>query len=615
MAKTWTYTAQLTVAYAEYVEITITQTPDVANNRSTISWHIDFYITGSGNYYQYNNGNSLNVVLNGVTYVDTGNICSIQLSGSGARKTIASGSFAYNHNADGTGSFPVYVRFDQTQKDGYTATVNETFVCETIPRATTPTLSGDAYPLENALTISLPRASGAFTHALTYLFGSASGTIATGAETSAAWTPPASLASQIPSAGAGVGTITCTTYANGAVIGSRSIPITLTVPDTATFLPTISDVALSEAGDVPADWGLFVQSKSRLQMAITASGKYGASIKSNTVTLLDTTYSGNPITSGYLTKSGAVAVRVKVVDSRNKTAEYTTEIHVEAYQPPGIAVFTAERCTASGVVDGESEHVLLDMEFTAAKLGGRNEAAYEVAYKLASSEHWTALLDGSSCAYEGLVVTEPLFDATKIYQVRLAVQDSFGSAESVQTISTAVIVMHLRGDGKGVSFGEYSQGPGFFVNMDAFFKKSVSALKTAVHEELSVSAVGENAAWTTLTIPEMAGAKQVIIPFYGFRLGQVTIHRTNEWECNAAVTTYRAGEYVVTVVARVDFSTGTIYVVCTHNTWGLAALPVRIPANMVMYVCGEENQESIVLCDKNGNTLVTADGMTLTVAG
>ncbi len=468
-----TYTAQLSVAYQEYIDVIINSTKNDESNTSTVSYAVNFRVVGAGNYYQYNYGNRLLVQIAGTTFVDSANVCGIQLSGDGATKTIASGSFTFNHNSDGSGSFPVYVYFDQTQKDGYTATVSETFTCDTIPRATTPTLSASSCDLMSAVTINLPRASAAFTHTLSYVFGNASDTIVTGAATSASWTPPASLASQIPSAGSGLCTIYCATYSGSTLIGTKYVQITLTVPDTDTFKPVVSKVDLAEAGDVPADWGIYVQSKSKLQVTTTAVGQYGAAINSVTVTVQDTQYSGNPITSGYLTKSGDLTVKVKVVDSRSKATEYSKTINALAYQAPSISEFSAERCNSAGTVDGESAYALLTMKFSVAELAGKNSATYEVDYKLEDGASWSSLVSGSSYVYDGTKVTGAVFDVTKIYHVRLTVADSFGEAYSVHTIPTAAIIMHIRGDGTGVSFGEYSQGPGVRVNMDIEHKKAV----------------------------------------------------------------------------------------------------------------------------------------------
>lgn len=82
--------------------------------------------------------------------------------------------------------------------------------------ATQPSLSAATVEMGKAVTINTPAVNNAYRHTLRYAFGGASGTIATGIASSVSWTPPVSLANQIPSATAGSGTIYCDTYSGSA---------------------------------------------------------------------------------------------------------------------------------------------------------------------------------------------------------------------------------------------------------------------------------------------------------------------------------------------------------------------------------------------------------------
>ena len=73
--------------------------------------------------------------------------------------------------------------------------------------ATQPSLSASTVEMGKSVTINTPAVNNAYRHTLRYAFGSASGTIATGIASSVNWTPPVSLANQIPSATAGSGPI------------------------------------------------------------------------------------------------------------------------------------------------------------------------------------------------------------------------------------------------------------------------------------------------------------------------------------------------------------------------------------------------------------------------
>lgn len=126
-----TYSVFLSGTNSHYLDVTISTTANSSSLTSSGTYSIAYRIAGSGSYYSYNTGNRLLVQINGTTYVDTSNICAIQLSSTGS-KTIATGSFSVSHSSDGTCSFPVYVYFDQTQRSGNDGTISETFTCDSI---------------------------------------------------------------------------------------------------------------------------------------------------------------------------------------------------------------------------------------------------------------------------------------------------------------------------------------------------------------------------------------------------------------------------------------------------------------------------------------------------
>lgn len=74
-----TYSALLGSAY--YLDVVLTETNNVDSNTSTIDYAIYFRMTQSGNYYSYNNGNSLYFALGGNVLINTGNVHSINISG------------------------------------------------------------------------------------------------------------------------------------------------------------------------------------------------------------------------------------------------------------------------------------------------------------------------------------------------------------------------------------------------------------------------------------------------------------------------------------------------------------------------------------------------------
>lgn len=111
-----------------------------------------------------------------------------------------------------------------------TGSVSVSVPLATILRASEPSVSSSNVTMGNAVTIYTNRKSTSFAHTITYSFGSASGTIATGVGDNVSWTPPTSLASQILNSTTGTCTITCYTYSGSTLIGTKTVTLTLTVP-------------------------------------------------------------------------------------------------------------------------------------------------------------------------------------------------------------------------------------------------------------------------------------------------------------------------------------------------------------------------------------------------
>lgn len=205
-------------------------TQNVANNYTPVSWTLKLVST------KYANVNSsaskdYSVMVDGQTWTGTN---TIGLS-AGATKTLASGSKNIYHNSDGKKDFNY--SFSQDIEITYsgswigTKSGSGSGTLNTIPRASEPTLSASNVKMGNAVTIYTNRKSDSFTHTISYSFHSVSETIATGVGTSVSWTPPTNLIYQILNSTSGTCTITCKTYNGNTLIGTKTVTLTLTVPN------------------------------------------------------------------------------------------------------------------------------------------------------------------------------------------------------------------------------------------------------------------------------------------------------------------------------------------------------------------------------------------------
>lgn len=459
----------------------------VAKNTSTIDWKLQLISDANGRI-SSSASKDWSVTVDGKTFSGT-NTVGIAAS---TTKTLASGTKTITHNADGTKTFS----YSFSQEFGITfggsnigtKTGESTGTLNTIPRATTPTVSASSVDMGGKVTINTPRASSSFTHDLAYAFAGASYvSIATGVGTSYSWTTP-DLASKIPSATSGTVTIRCITKNGDTTIGTKTVTMTLKVP--ASVVPTVSSVAVVEAvAGLAAQFGALVQNKSKAKVTITGAGAKGSDITGYSATFQGHTYTASSWTSGLLTGSGTQTIKVKVKDSRGRwSAETSKTFTVLAYSPPKITAFKAARGDEAGAATSSGGlYALLTMAYSVASLGGKNTASMKVEWKKSTDTTYnsTPLLTGTALSenFTARKIASPTFSVDYQYDLLLTVTDWFGasSAATYPTIlpSDAVII-DLKADGTGVGFFKTSDRAG--VDFGASAKGAVLGLWEATSE-------------------------------------------------------------------------------------------------------------------------------------
>lgn len=368
----------------------------------------------------------------------------------------------------GNNSFTIYNPSATASPHGYSynymqwASVVITITFEDV--ISLPTVSAASASLGSALTISTNRSNNAATHTLSYRFGNASGLIGSDVGDAVSWTPPFSLASEIPSATSGVCTITCNSFINGKMTGSRTCTVTLTVP--STVVPVISSVTLQDTNEtVAAQIGAFVKSLSTLSVAITAEGIYGSSISSYRTTLDGATYTAASFTAGKkLSAAGDMTLTVSVTDSRGRTATYTSTVQVLDYAIPSIRRFSVERCNADGSsaqVDGTKAR--FSFQGSVSPLNNKNSFSCVVYYKLKNAEAWTQAYAVNAASYTLAVSNQLLsqtYDALSSYDVKIRLADHFQEAEQAVSIGTKGVILDFLAEGTGIGIGKVAETPG-----------------------------------------------------------------------------------------------------------------------------------------------------------
>lgn len=448
-------------------KITITQnSQSVANNTSNVTVSVRVYRTNTG-YTTYGTG-TVYCTINGTQYTE-GITSSDKITSSGI--VVFTKTLNIAHSADGSKTLATSARITHDQFSSSNQSYSQKLT--TIPRATTPTLSASSVNMGASITINMPRASSSFDHTLTYKFGSATGTIGSDLGTSKAWTVPLSLASQVPNGTSGSCTITCKTYNGSTLIGTKTVSFTAKVP--SSVVPSISALTVSEATTgLAAQFGAYIQNKSKLKVSITAAGSYSSTIKSYKTTIAGKSYTASSFTSGVLTSSGTVTISTTVTDSRGRTATKSSTVSVLAYTAPKISTFSAQRANGLGSADDEGTMALARIKFAISALGNKNDKTYVVEYKPKSSDTWTQAATGSVYSYDSNMLLNINLNTDASYDLRLSVEDSFGTTTAFSEVATAFTLLDFHSGGKGLAFGKVCETEDEIeFDMDANFYRNI----------------------------------------------------------------------------------------------------------------------------------------------
>lgn len=450
----------------------------VADNKTTISWTLKG-VTGSSGY----------ILAQNITLKLDGNVVFQHLIDRNGQISlyngtlVGSGEYTFSHAVDGSKSFTVYVE-GGLYSWAVNCTGTKSFTLDTIPRATTPTVSG-TLSLGSSITISTSgRASTNFTHNLYYSWGSQviDSLIASGVTTSKAWTIPKTLAEYIQGGTSGTMFLKCVTYNGSTVVGTKTLTLTISVPNTAEFQPTIQSISTAEANSLPI--ARYVVGKTQLTVSVTAVGAYvsGSSNRNSfpvkavvtvdgvnyNVTLSQSSASTWSIKTNLLMSAGSKSGTVTITDSRGRSVSKTFSYTVYEYSVPVISRFTANRCLEDGTLNEGGTYILLGLNTTISSVDNKNAKTYKIVYESGGNE--VTLESGTLSAYTNNVLSYNsysdgvTFSVDNSWVVRVYVYDSFNAdtpAVASVIVPTEASFMDWRTNGKGFAFGKVSTKDGF----------------------------------------------------------------------------------------------------------------------------------------------------------
>ena len=429
--------------YPRNLVVTWSATQNISNNTSTISWTLK---TGnSSSAYYYTSVNRVKLTINGTVVYNDQSTGTMRY----ANETLGSGSVTVSHNSDGTKSVAVYAEagfYDWSPNSSYSGTIT----LDTIPRASS--MSFPEFTMGSAGTISISRASSSFTHTITYVFGSKSGTIVSGtSNTSVSWTPSLSeLAGQIPSSTRGYGTLNLYTYSGSTQIGSKSYTFYCNIP--SSVVPSVGTITLDPT-DINGH-NILVKGKNKLTVSVSGcSAGTGSSIKSYTFSgpSISATTTNTSVSVNNVSSSGTLTYKITVTDQRGCTASKSNTITCYDYYTPYFKSFSAYRANSSGTADNDGTYLKCTYSVAYATVNSTNSTSVSVVYTVGSTSKSATASDGS--------ILINLNDNTSTYKVYAKVTDSYGGVSASDTINVlgASRIFNVAQDGLGFAIGKMSE--------------------------------------------------------------------------------------------------------------------------------------------------------------
>ena len=475
------------------VKIEWSETYDVASNTHVVS--IDSCQIKSTNWYGFVYYPKGGIFVDGVKVIDFDSTmgthyCNVQSQNNWYPVEAGSGedpapwaSGTITGNTDGTKSVEISVQFTcytgaGTGGSGWSVNGAQNVTLHTIPRKSSIAMA--ATTMGTAGTIQITRASSAFTHTITYSFGSATGTIATKTTaTSVSWTPPTSLAAQVPQSTSGTCTLTCKTYSGNTLIGTSTTTVTLSVP--ASIKPTFTSITATRVdGTVPSSWGIYVQTKSKATLTINgAAGASGSTITAYSITGGGLSSTQASFTTGFLNTAGSITFTGKVCDSRGRWSdEKTVTINVVAYSTPQFNGYATQRCTSAGTISANGTYGKGNATFSYSSCSNKNSITTAVAYKKSSDSSYTnagvSFSSGTDFTFGGGNLS-----ADYSYDIRYTLTDAFTTITVVDSLSTASVLMDFKAGGTGLAIGKVSETDDTFEVSDRWDVKVYGMLLAA----------------------------------------------------------------------------------------------------------------------------------------
>ena len=384
--------------------------------------------------------------------------------------TISSWSTTITHNSDGTySSYAEAYVYTGVSPESLSARVNYTLT--TIPRESTiSSITGDT--IGSNITVNISRQSSSFVHQVWWrINGTGSWTsLGTNFGTSCTFTLPMSVCNQVTQSTTCTLNIAIRAISNGSYVGGE-VWSSKTVNVPSSVVPSFSSIGVSEAVSSVASLGIYVQSKSKLNLSINgASGSYGSWITAYSISVDGQNIYAASGTTNVINGSGNLTITARITDSRGRQASRTTTINVKAYSAPRLTSYSATRQSTPTNVS-----VVASGSITSLLNGStqKNRLTYVIKYKQSSASSYTSVtVKSGGLSFSNLSRTLTNIDSTKSYDIQLVLSDYFSSVTYQLKLSTTKVIMDLKSTGVGIN--KYNERGVLDVGGDAYISSNLN---------------------------------------------------------------------------------------------------------------------------------------------
>lgn len=409
------------------IRMSWTSTQNVSGNYSDVTVKV-YIIRGAYGYNTNSTADAQSLWIDGTQYSGTSSVG----GASNTESLIMTQSKRVYHTSDGTKTFSLkFEKYFGLSWGGVwlgTRTFPQvTYTLDTIARATTPVLSNPNPTMGTTITISLPRASDAFTHYVFHDFWEGKWTQinTTAVGTSLSWSVPLdTYATRIPNSTSGGGRIQVDTYSGSTYIGSKIVNFTAYVP--SSVIPTLTSTVSNEVNSVVSanlPQGTYLKDMSTIRTIFTgALGALGSTIAQYRIYIGSSTYGSTTSTLDVSPNIyGSTIAYTSVIDSRGReSAKIATPMNILDYTKPQLAEVQLYRKTT------DSTTLVVDSTGTFSPLSGANTATLNIYTKEKDAVTWTlAHTEGSSTGVIGGVIELTGHADLIAYDVSVALFDEF----------------------------------------------------------------------------------------------------------------------------------------------------------------------------------------------